>query len=94
MLVNDTIVRVQVDSAGIPTEAGAAVGDPEPRVLELYHDRIATEPHKYMGPTGHNLVVTDRADTLRRLVFETDGQTVIRYRVGLRPSVDWVEGCG
>lgn len=94
MLVNDTIVRVQIDSAGIPTEAGAAVGDPEPRVLELYHDRIVTEPHKYMGPTGHNLIVTDQADTLRRLVFETDGEKVIRYRVGLRPSVDWVEGCG
>jgi hypothetical protein len=94
MVVNDTVVRVQVDSAGVPTERGASVGDPESRVLELYGSRIVTQPHKYMGPTGHNLIVTDTADARRRLIFETDGQQVVRFRVGLEPSVDWVEGCG
>lgn len=29
-----------------------------------------------------------------RLVFETDGQRVTRYRAGLFPAVEYVEGCG
>ena len=28
-----------------------------------------------------------------RLVFETDGERVTRYRAGRLPEVEWVEGC-
>ena len=37
--------------------------------------------------------VVTPADTTRRLVFETDGARVLRYRAGRRPEVEWVEGC-
>jgi hypothetical protein len=30
----------------------------------------------------------------RRLVFQTDGDTVIEYRAGLMPAVGYVELCG
>jgi len=88
------IERVDVDSAGVLTAEGAGVGDAEARVIELYRERVAVQPHKYTGPQGHYLVVTSPGDTLHRIVFETDGQRVVKYRAGRRPAVDFVEGCG
>jgi hypothetical protein len=94
MIVNDTVARIDVDAAGVRTTKGAGVGDPEAHVLELYRGQISVEPHKYTGPTGHNLVVTSAGDSLHRIIFETDGASVLRYHAGLRPAVELVEGCG
>lgn len=93
MVINDTIVRVDVDSVGVRTAEGAQVGDSETSVLELYRGRISVEPHKYTGPEGHYLVVSSPGDTLHRIIFETDGQRVTGYRAGRRPAVEYVEGC-
>jgi hypothetical protein len=92
MLLEDVVVRIDIDSAGIRTAEGAQVGDPESRVLELYRGRIASLPHKYISG-GHNLVVR-QPNLPNRIVFETDGRRVLRYRVGRPPGVDLVEGCG
>jgi hypothetical protein len=32
-------------------------------------------------------------DSAHRLILETDGARVVRYRGGLLPAVAWVEGC-
>lgn len=93
MVLQDTIVRIDVDTTGIPTAEGAAVGDTEARVLELYQGRVEVMPHKYTGPEGHYLVVRWPADTLHLLIFETDGAKVLHYRAGRRPAVEYVEGC-
>ncbi|MEP7348255.1 MAG: hypothetical protein ABI877_23515, partial [Gemmatimonadaceae bacterium] len=71
MIENDTIVRIDVDSAGVLTAAGAQVGDDEAKVLKLYGDRVSVMPHKYTGPEGHYLVVSFTADTMARIIFET-----------------------
>jgi hypothetical protein len=94
MVERGVIVRMDVDSGSVETTAGARVGDTEQRVRELYGDRLAAAPHKYTA--GRYLTVTpaDPADSLFRLVFETDGQRVTRYRAGTRPQVEYVEGCG
>jgi hypothetical protein len=94
MLLRDTIVRVDVDSAGVATTWGDQVGDAEGDVLRRHAGHVRTEPHKYTGPVGHYLIVTDSTDSAHALVFETDGQHVTRYRAGRRPEVEWVEGCG
>jgi hypothetical protein len=90
------VARVEVDSgATIATAAGARIGDGEERVRSLYPGRVAATPHKYVA--GHHyLTVTPAAaaDSAYRLVFETDGQRVTRYRAGRRPAVEYVEGCG
>ena len=47
-------------------------------------------------PTGVRFMVeqgTELADSARRLIFETDGQRVVRYRAGVTPAVEYVEGC-
>ena len=91
MLVGETVARVEVDSGTILTDRGARVGDSEERIDSLYRGRVSVEPHKYTD--GHYLVVTPSADTARRIVFETDGNVVTRYRAGRMPEVSWVEGC-
>ena len=93
MLVNDTLARIDVDSADVPTIDGVRVGDPESKVAATYPRRVMTQPHKYVA-AGHYLIVTDSPDSSRRLVFETDGSKITSYRAGLRPAVDFVEGCG
>ncbi|MEJ7809514.1 MAG: META domain-containing protein [Gemmatimonadaceae bacterium] len=89
------IARVEVvDSGTIATAAGARIGDTEARVQSLYAGRVTVLPHKYTA--GRYLTVTPAvsADSAYRIVFETDGQRVTRYRAGRRPQVEYVEGCG
>ena len=93
MVIQDTVMRVDVDSGGIPTAEGARVGDSETSVVELYKGRVAVQPHKYTGPEGHYLVVSQPGDTMHALIFETDGKRVVNYRAGRRPAVELIEGC-
>jgi hypothetical protein len=58
-------------------------------VREL-HTGVVESPHKYTD--GHYLTLAP--DGAHRLVFETDGGHVTRYRGGRMPEVEWVEGCG
>ena len=92
--VEGYVARVDVDTSAVATDRGARVGDTEERVRSLYAGRVQVEPHKY-DDRGHYLVVRPvaTADSGHRLIFETDGVRVKRYRVGLLPAVAWVEGC-
>lgn len=92
MVVFDTIVRVDVRTAGTRTTSGDRVGDREADVLARHAGRVSVEPHKYV-PSGHDLVVRDPADSTFQLVFETDGTKVTSMRAGRLPYVRWVEGC-
>jgi hypothetical protein len=94
MVEQGKIVRVEVDSSGVRTTAGAEVGMSEADVRGRYPVGLRVQPHKY-DPKGRYLVVqgTEPADSARRLIFETDGQRVVRYRAGVTPAVEYVEGC-
>jgi hypothetical protein len=93
MAVGGQIARVEVTDSTVATAAGARVGDSEARINQLYAGRVQTGPHKYTN--GHYLTVRrgTGADSAYRLVFETDGRRVTRYRGGRMPEVEWVEGC-
>jgi hypothetical protein len=95
MVEGGTIARVDVDSsAGIATAEGARVGDSEDRIHQLYGARVTVTPHKYIA--GHYLTVAPAqpSDSLYRIIFETDGHRVLRYRAGRMPPVQYIEGCG
>jgi hypothetical protein len=94
MTVNGQVARVEVRDTTVVTAAGARVGDTEARINALYPGRVRTTPHKYVD--GHYLIVPrgPGADSIYRLVFETDGRLVTRLRGGRLPQVEWVEGCG
>lgn len=94
MVSRGAVVRVDVDGAGILTEDGVGIGDPESTVMRVYAGHIRVEPHKYTGPVGHNLIVSNPADSGHMIVFETDGEKVVRYRAGQRAAAELVERCG
>lgn len=95
MFEGGRFVRVDVDGGPITTAAGVKVGDPEAKVNQAYAGRVQSTPHKYAAG-GHYLTVVPTApgDSAFRLVFETDGKVVTRFRAGTRPQVEYVERCG
>lgn len=94
MVIQGRIARVDIGTPAVTTTEGATVGDSEARITDLYADRLVVERHHY-DERGHYMVVRAAlpADSLYRLVFETDGARVTRYRSGLLPAVKWIEGC-
>jgi hypothetical protein len=93
MVLSDTIARIEVDLATVATVEGARVGDSEASVLARYQGRIRVEPHPYDPLEGSYLIVETPGDTLHQLVFESIGGLITTYRVGLRPAVEFIEGC-
>jgi hypothetical protein len=95
MVIDGVIARVDVDrESQVTTFRGAKVGDSEARIKSLYGSQITVEPHQYVRG-GHYLVFVprDRADRDFRVIFETDGKKVTRFRSGRLPEVSYVEGC-
>lgn len=92
MVVDGRIARADVDSVLVATSQGVRPGDAESRVRGVYPG-ARVEPHKYVD--GHYIIALPNApaDTLHRLVFETDGKVVTRMRGGVYPPVEYVEGC-
>lgn len=93
MVLSDTVVRVDIDTGTVATQEGIRIGDTEARVLEAYRGHVTVEAHPYDGPEWHYLIVDPPADTLHRMIFETDGTNVTSFRAGLRDAVDLIEGC-
>jgi hypothetical protein len=91
MVEKGEISRVDVTSGSVATVQGAKIGDSEDRIKSLYPGQVEVQPHKYTD--GHYLVVTPKGGGSNRLVFETDGKKVTRYRSGRLPAVQYVEGC-
>lgn len=93
MLSADTIVRIDVHTVGVRTIDGVGVGDREADLAARFGRRLRVEPHPYEGPEGHYLVLDDLEVPNRRMIFETDGRVVTRFRGGRLPEVDYIEGC-
>ena len=93
MVESGTVARIDIDNGTIATAEGARIGDSEDRIRQLYAGRVVTTPHRYTA--GHYLTVrpSAAADSLFRIVFETDSGRVKLYRAGRVPPVEYVEGC-
>ena len=89
MEVDGRIVRADITGPGVSTAEGIGVGTAAARVREAYGAAVTASPHKYTS--GQYLTLAPDAD--HRVVFETDGERVTRYRIGRLPQVEWVEGC-
>lgn len=95
MVTNGRISRVDVwNNKSITTLSGAKIGDTESRIKSLYPGQIQVTPHKYVEG-GHDLIFIpkDAVDKNYRVLFETDGKRVTRFRSGKLPEVEFVEGC-
>lgn len=93
MVVENKIARVETSDSSLTTAAGARVGDSEERIQSLYPGRVTVTPHKYSD--GHYLTVksANADDSLYRIIFETEKNRVTTFRAGIRPAVEYVEGC-
>ncbi len=89
MIFEGTVARIDVSESGAQTAEGLGVGSTAESVRQAYGARVTEEPHVYTD--GQYLIIDADAD--RRIVFETDGDTVTRVRAGRMPEVMWVEGC-
>jgi hypothetical protein len=95
MVINGRIARVDVtDNSKITTLSGAKIGDSESKIKSLYPNQIKVEAHEY-DPKGHYLIFVpkDSQDKNYRIIFETDGKKVTRWRSGKLPEVQFIEGC-
>ncbi len=95
MMVDYKIARIDIfDNPRMTTLSGAKIGDSEERIKSLYPRQIEVTPHKYDN-NGHYLtfVPRDNRDRDYRLIFETDGKKVTRFRSGKLPAVGYIEGC-
>lgn len=95
MLANGRVVRIDVDSAGVRSDAGVAVGDSGVTVNQAYAGRITVTPHKYVAG-GRYLTVraVSPADSTLRIVFESEAGRITRFRSGRIPEVELLERCG
>jgi len=92
MVRDGRIARLDVTApSALAAPGGGGIGSTEAEVRAA-HPGTHARPHKYTD--GEYLIAVDPADTLRRIVFETDSAGVVaEWRVGRMPEVEWVEGC-
>jgi hypothetical protein len=92
------IVRVDVDDESrIATLSGIRIGATEAEVKRIYGapgrtGTITVENHVYVDG-GHYISYDDDGPAGLRMLFETDGQKVTRFRSGRQGPVGYVEGC-
>jgi hypothetical protein len=91
MMINDRVVRIDVDERGTPTLTGIQVGDSEAKVRRVYGSKVNVMAHQYIE-TGHYLTVRspDRRHGIR---FETDDGKIIEFYAGTYEAIQYVEGC-
>ncbi len=84
-----TIERVDIFSGTTTTRSGAGIGTTELELQDLFPDQIEIRDHP-TDPNGHELwfVPRDEGDAKFRVVFETDGTRVTRFRSGRIPQVN------
>ena len=92
MVVDDQLVRIDVNDARWRTRSGARIGMGEREIRAMYGAQMRVEPHPYTDPQGKYLVYEAR-DEPYGLIFETDNGRIISYRVGRWDNVQWIEGC-
>jgi len=93
MFEGGRFVRYDVGTAKQAAPGGGEVGMDAARIHTLYGARVSELPHKYVP--GAKLLRVTAPQGNGVLVFETDTQgRVTRWRAGVPPQVDYVEGCG
>lgn len=92
MLEGSHVARIDVASPLYKTVGNVQVGLGEREAIRRLGSKVVVRPHPYTGPEGHYLIVHEK-DAPLGLILETDGKTVISYRIGRWEQVQWIEGC-
>ena len=93
MFEGGRFVRYDVGTTKEVAPGGGKVGMSEAQIRSLYGDRVVEQPHKYVADAKYLRIAASQGNGV--LLFETDATgKVTRWRVGVPPQVDYVEGCG
>jgi hypothetical protein len=93
MIEEDSFVRYEVEQGTQAAPGGGHIGMTLTQLQQLYPRAEAPQPHKYdTGAHYLRVPVADGGQTVLMFEVASDG-TVQRWRVGLPPQVDYVEGC-
>lgn len=85
--------RYDVGTAKEIAPGGGRVGMDVARIHALYGDAVQVTPDKYEA--GASVLRVAAPDGHGALVFEADAAgKVTRWRAGMPPAIDYVEGCG
>ena len=91
MFEHGHFVRYDIGQAKEAAPGGGKVGMSVAQIRALYGDRIQTAPHKYVEGASYLRIAGQGQGVL---LFETDAAgKITRWRVGVPPQIDYVEGC-
>jgi hypothetical protein len=92
MFERGRFVRYDVGTAKETAPGGGKVGMTVEQIRALYGSGLEQSPHKYVEGAYYLRMARNRSEVL---LFETDAAgKIIRWRVGVPPQIDYVEGCG
>ena len=93
MIEGERFVRIDVASDQVAAPGGGRIGMSADELQQLYKGALQSMPHNYVEG-GRYLSVGASGVAPSKLVFEVDESgKVSRWRVGLIPQADYVEGC-
>jgi hypothetical protein len=87
------LARIEVESGPSATAEGVRIGSTVSQVQSAYAGRVTVTDDASTGRSYLSVRATDASDSAHRLVFEANGSRIVRFRSGVRPSVEWIEGC-
>ena len=95
MVFEDVIARVEITAPSpITTRSGAGVGSTREELAQMYSGNLEDTDEAVFDGEAVGFVPNDESDANYRIFFELDeNDVVVRYRMGIKPAVDFIEGC-
>ena len=95
MVFEDIIARIEIEEPStVTTRSGAGIGTTKDELLEMYPDNLQDANEAVFDGVAVGFVPNDDSDADYRIFFELDEDDVVtRFRVGVKPAVDFIEGC-
>ena len=92
-IVEGTVERVDIDTDEISTRSGGRIGRTEDWIRQAWPDHIQASPLPDGSGNLLAFVPRDESDQEFRIMFQTDGEKVIRMWAGRLPWVAELGGC-
>ena len=93
MVENGRLTRISlIRDSKVSTDRDLKLGATEAQVRAAYGGRLIVEPHKYVDAPARYLLAWTTPDE-RGVLYETDGEGVVRAIRAGGPSIRYVEGC-
>jgi hypothetical protein len=94
MVVDGLIARIEVDRPSpVGTRSGVRIGTSASDLRKVYPDNIQRANDAVAGGEAMAFVPNDDFDANYRIYFEIVDGAVARYRLGIKPAVDFLNGC-